>query len=428
MDKYDVIIVGSGAAGGTLVLELSLLRPDLKILLIEKGGMVKSGEEGKFWPFFLKYYRRFVLGSRSKEGVVIYAGEMLGGTTVISCGNMVRSEELECRFSELGVDLSPWVDKAHKLIGVESLSDTKINLGGTWDILQAAQRLGIDMRMMPKAIKYYCKSCGNCVKGCRYHAKWDTRSSIGEAVRNGNTRLEVNKKVEEVISINGGYGVKLVTGEEIESRIVVLAAGALNTPKILQRSGINAGKGLFIHPFEVVYGRVDYNTNQHHQPTMATYYKPKDGILLSPFIDESSQIPFACGIKWWFKNPIEKLLGIMVKVADPESEGVVEVGSIHYEVPWKAQMRMEIGTEIAAEILKEAGAKKIKVTPDFPRGAHPQGTARIGEVVNKDLRLFGADGIYVSDASVIPLATGTPPILTLVALNMRLAQHLKEVI
>lgn len=428
-NRYDVIIVGSGAAGGTLVFELSRLRPDLKILLIEKGGEVKKGEDGKFWPFFRKHYRKFVLGSRSKEGVVIYAGEMLGGTTVISCGNMCRSEILEERLRSLDVPLSDFLAKAEIKMGVKPLPEARI-IAGSRIISEAAKELDFTMSPMPKAINGLCIGCGQCVKGCALGAKWDTRTKISFACQNINLTVMANTQVREVINSYNGYGVRLDDGREIISKIVVLAAGALATPKILFNSERGeAGEGLSIHPFDVVYGRMESGPGQLKGLTMATYLKLGEDIMLSPFIDEPSQIPFTCGIKWWLKNPLAKTLGIMVKVADPESKGYISPnGDIHYEIPTEARTRLRKGIILAREILKKAGAREFCVTSDFPRGAHPQGTAKIGEVVDNNLRLYSSKGIYVSDASVIPLATGTPPILTIVALNLRLAQHLKTVL
>jgi choline dehydrogenase-like flavoprotein len=423
-DQYDVIIVGSGAAGGTLAYQLSQVCPDKRILLIEKGGVVKEGEAGKFWPFFLKYYRRLVLGSRSKEGVIIYAGEMLGGTTVISCGNMVRSPELERRFYELGVDdLNDYFAQAENQLGVKALPAERI-MAGSATITSAAGRLGLLMAPMPKAVKTTCDNCGNCVKGCHRNAKWDVRAWIKQASA---VNVDVVRGTVKKVLRHGdkAIGVQLTT-EKYFSHRVVLAAGALNTPQILLRSGIDAGRGLSIHPFEVVYGKVIGESRQTKGISMAAYYKPVPKILLSPFLDEKSQMFFACGSKWILKNSREKLLGIMVKVADPEANGRVYANGISYQLPAAAQRRLDKGYDLAQNILLKAGCQigSIVRTAKFPRGAHPQGTAKIGEVVDRNLRVYKMPGLYVSDASILPLATGTPPILTLVALNLRLARHL----
>lgn len=52
--------------------------------------------------------------------------------------------------------------------------------------------------------------------------------------------------------------------------------------------------------------------------------------------------------------------------------------------------------------------------------AHPGGTAAIGTVVDRDLQTK-IDGLFVCDASVLPVTPGFPPMLTIGALAKRLA-------
>lgn len=48
----------------------------------------------------------------------------------------------------------------------------------------------------------------------------------------------------------------------------------------------------------------------------------------------------------------------------------------------------------------------------------------IGEVVDNNLKVLGCEGLYVCDASVLPVAPGLPPILTIAALAKWLAKKL----
>ena len=59
------------------------------------------------------------------------------------------------------------------------------------------------------------------------------------------------------------------------------------------------------------------------------------------------------------------------------------------------------------------------------RGAHPGGTAKIGEIVDSNLETE-ISNLYVCDASVLPISPGKPPILTILALSKRLADYLKN--
>ena len=71
----------------------------------------------------------------------------------------------------------------------------------------------------------------------------------------------------------------------------------------------------------------------------------------------------------------------------------------------------------------KAGARKGSLVDSVIQGAHPGGTAAIGKVVDNDLQTR-IDNLFVCDASVLPVASGLPPILTIVALAKRLAKTL----
>jgi choline dehydrogenase-like flavoprotein len=55
---------------------------------------------------------------------------------------------------------------------------------------------------------------------------------------------------------------------------------------------------------------------------------------------------------------------------------------------------------------------------------HPAGTTRMGEVVDADCRLD--DGLFVCGSSVFPTSGCANPTLTILALALRLADHLRS--
>ena len=61
------------------------------------------------------------------------------------------------------------------------------------------------------------------------------------------------------------------------------------------------------------------------------------------------------------------------------------------------------------------------------KGAHPGGTAAVGEVVDNNFE-SKIGGLYVCDASVIPEAPGRPPILTIVAIAKKVAKIVNQII
>ncbi len=214
--------------------------------------------------------------------------------------------------------------------------------------------------------------------------------------------------------------------KEIMAEVVILAAGALSTPVILQKSGFsNAGSGLFVDLLVNTYG-VTGGINQVNEPVMALvnhdFYKDK-GFILSPFINCSSKVRFMeLGIKGMMM-PAKKLLGIMTKIRDDASGNVYADGSISKAVTKNDWQRLKEGSDIAREILIKAGASGKSILVSRPQGAHPGGTAAIGKVVDSNLATE-LGGLFVCDASVLPVAPGLPPILTITALAKRLAKFL----
>ncbi len=71
----------------------------------------------------------------------------------------------------------------------------------------------------------------------------------------------------------------------------------------------------------------------------------------------------------------------------------------------------------------KAGADPKSIVVSKAEGAHPGGTAAIGEVVDQNLETQ-VSGLFVCDASVLPVAPGLPPMLTIGALAKYLAKKL----
>ncbi|WP_225370029.1 GMC oxidoreductase [Methanobrevibacter arboriphilus] len=76
------------------------------------------------------------------------------------------------------------------------------------------------------------------------------------------------------------------------------------------------------------------------------------------------------------------------------------------------------GSAVAGAILINSGVDPKSIISTNLRGAHPGGTAAIGEIVDLNLETK-IKGLYVSDASVLPKAPGAPPILTILALSKK---------
>ena len=429
---FEVIVVGSGAGGAAVAHELA--KRSRSILVLEAGPGVDESRLGGMFAAALSpgYYHRMALLSRSAEGSIIYYTSNLGGTTVFACGNMIRNREIEQRLSfDFGMTgLSQCFDEAEIESFARPLPPGSI-MGLSRRLMDGARSLGYDARPVSKGFVdgRTCKACGKCIFGCRHRAKWDSRRYLASAAM-GSATIRTGERVERLLLDGRRVKGVVVTNrrgrETIEGEAVVVAAGALNTPVILQASGIECGKGLFVDYFACVYGIADGGTQLQGQ-TMAFLIDEsrEQGFMISPFIDDQLQYLLFCSLSRSFSTGFSRrhVAGLMVKIGDDRTGWVVVDGTVHKAPTPADRAAMERGLKVAARILEASGARKLVATRVW-RGAHPGGTAAIEEVVDNNLRVRGIEGLYVCDASVLPFALGLPPILTITAMGKWLGKRM----
>lgn len=409
-----VIVIGTGAGGAIIAMELA--KANIPVTILERGPYIKSKDSFEYYD--MKYYdKRF----KNTNSVDLLKTTCIGGSTIVAAGNGVRI--LEDEFKELGIDLSKEYSEIEELLGIHQMDDAHIGKG-TQKFIDCANELGFDAIKMPKFIRDEdCKPCGKCSFGCPRDAKWSGKDFVDIAVENGAeliTSAEVIKVSTAGKSIKSVEYIKDGENKSIESDLVILAAGAIDSAVILQKSGIDAGNKLFFDPFVSV-GGVLKNINFNSETQMNGLAVGKEYILAPHF---SSFI--AKYIKETDPEIEDKdILSIMVKVPDDMVGTVDSEGNVFKFNTIDDIRRLAQGSAAAGAILEKAGVDPTTMTSTVFRGAHPGGTAAIGEVVDKDLKTE-IDGLYVADASVIPVSPGKPPILLILALSLRLANHLKE--
>ena len=409
-----VIVIGTGAGGAIIAMELA--KANIPVTILERGPYIESKDSFEYYD--MKYYDKRFENTNSLD---LLKTTCIGGSTIVAAGNGVRI--LEDEFKELGIDLSDEYDKIEELLGIHQMDDAHIGKG-TQKFIDCANELGFDAMKMPKFIRDEdCKPCGKCSFGCPRDAKWSSKDFVDIAVENGAelvTGAEVVKVSTASKSIKSVEYIKDGKEESIESDLVILAAGAIDSAVILQKSGIDAGNKLFFDPFVSVGGVLkDISFNSETQMNGLAVGKE---YILAPH--------FSSFIAKYIKetNPeIEDkdILSIMVKVPDDMVGTVDSEGNVFKFNTIDDIRRLAQGSAAAGAILEKAGVDPTTMTSTVFRGAHPGGTAAIGEVVDKNLKTE-IDGLYVSDASVIPVSPGKPPILLILALALRLANHLKE--
>lgn len=397
-----VVIVGSGAGGAIIAMELALA--NIPVTLIEKGPSIEMKDA-------FKYY------DESDEGIDLLKTSCIGGSTTVAAGNGVRV--LEDELKDFGISISKELDEVEKLLSIHEMDDEHFGKG-TRTFMKVAKELKLNPVKMPKFIRdNECKPCGNCAFGCPRDAKWTSADFIKIAIENGAKVLDNTEVID--ISVEKGK-VKGVTikkpnnqTEFIPSNTVILSAGAIGSVILLQKIGLNAGKRLFIDPFVTVGGILkDIGFNKEVQMNSLIIGK---NYILAPHYSQ------------FVANELKKqgakdqdILSIMVKIPD-DNHGEIKGRKVTKENTIKDLRFIAEGSAVAGSILVNGGVDPNSIVSTNLRGAHPGGTAAIGEIVDTNLETE-IDGLFISDASVLPKSPGAPPILTILALSKRLSKYL----
>jgi choline dehydrogenase-like flavoprotein len=223
-----VLIVGSGAGGATVAKELAAR--DAEVLLLERGPVISEKEAARCY-------------ASVRSEVEILRACCLGGTTLVSAGNGVRA--LESELHALGLDLRTEFEETERELGIRPLPDSHLG-AGTKRLMTAATELGFRIARMPKCIDpSKCTPCGNCAFGCPHNAKWSALEFLEQARQNG-ARILTDTPVDDLVVKNGAIAGVRSRGRLYDADIVVLAAGALETPRLLQKIGLPISPHLFV--------------------------------------------------------------------------------------------------------------------------------------------------------------------------------------
>ena len=493
--RAGVCVIGSGAGGAVAAARLA-----------EAGHEVVLLEEGAFWRAEQFSERELEMMSRLyAEGgtratddlsIPLLQGRAVGGGTTVNWLAMLRTpdwvlDEWASDHGALGMrpaDMADVFDRVEEETFARRVPDDAHNPPNR-ALLDGARALGWSAGAV-RVNAHGCVRSGSCGLGCRYGARRGAADVYVPAALAAGARLFTDVRVErmELAERGGGSPLKRVhatvvdreTGAPrgtlvVEAPIVVVAAGAVGTPVLLQKSGMGGGGVggfLRLHPTTAVIGRY------------AREMYGGAGIPLSAICDEF--LRGGDGYGFWIETPpmyaglaaasmpgfgaphrelveaAPNLASMIVLVRDGAERGRSSGGvtvdragrvRIRYRMSSADRARLLRGMEAAARIQFAAGAEEVSTLharacrmrspaelgtiarrPAGPNqlgvmSAHVNGTCRIGtdprtSGCTPDGERHGVPGVYVADGSLLPTAPGVNPQETIMAIATVISERI----
>lgn len=480
----DVVVVGSGPGGA--IAAANLAKAGMKTVVLEAGPQLKPEDMTRDAPIFLarNYWEggiRMIAGTTQSPSM---QARCLGGSTVVNSAIMLklpqwvrdiwRDETHSQMFHD--PDFEAAYDRVFARLGV---APTPMAVMGRRNLTarDALEKAGIHGKPLPRAV-IGCEGCGDCVIGCAGGAKQSVdRTYIQDAVADG-AEVYTCSHVEEVltqgkraIGVRGRVvdprGRRKVGEFTVRAKQVVMSAGTMHTPVILQMSGINpsdrVGATLFAHIGGGMVGILDEVTDPWIGATQGWGAISEDirglkfeSLWASPavlmvrwgdvgrrFLEKLPEVKHATVIALVYRANVTGTVkarrngmpSMKLWIPDDEArtvmrgmkqaaDGLLDIGAryVHTGIPVVAdEFRTKKETE--ALLSSKIRARHLQTTMN-----HVFGSCRMSEgdegVVDDRGRVKGVENLYICDASIFPSPSAVNPQATIMAMSDLISRRL----
>jgi choline dehydrogenase-like flavoprotein len=492
--EADVVVVGSGSGGG--VAAAVLAQAGKRVIVLEAGGY---SNESDFVQLELAAYQNLFLRGGffpTADGMVtIAAGGTVGGGSTVNWSNsfMTPASVRACWANDFGltdVDTPAFDEHLHAVFDRISCNDKVATQNAPHQRLAAgASKLGYSYRVSTLNIdpeRYDPNLQGYSGMGDQTGAKQGTLRTFLQDASDAGAQLLPNTRAERILTENGkAVGVEATYTDpqtQRSSRVVVhapsvvAAAGALETPGLLLRSGIggpSVGAELRFHPAGLVAGIYDEPQDPWFGPGMAGFMNEfaetnegfgyliecvqhLPGLLTSvvPWLsgaqhkELASKYRYRTDFVWIVKDRGAGTVTIdgngqsthwypFTDELDRRSFREAAVTSIRMHEAAGAQQIFLAGQPFApwnrGEDL-EAFIEKVNQVPLGPGGTpvfslHQMCSAKLGSdpqtcVAKPNGELHDTTGVWIADASGMPSCSGVNPMVSTMALARRTAMNM----
>ena len=478
------MVVGSGLGGAFAA--LALTGAGARVLVLERGGWPKRDETD--WnprAILIEHrYRGSALavnqGPRPEE---VPVNEVVGGKSVFYGAASLRFRPADFARWPVSYDqMEPFYAEAERRLGVHGTAGadpcepprsspyphpSPPLSAPARRIRDAGRRLGYRPFPLPLAINFangqapQCVLCDTCDGfPCRIEAKNDAAGILRALEAEGRLAVAPGVSVRRLVVERGRVtaveGVERAAGREARwaAPLVVLGAGAIGTPAILLRSGLDrfgVGRFLMRHCNAVAAGLFPFPTNPervfHKQVGFTDGYESgrgADGLAPGVIQDIYTPAPevvrhFAGGAaRLALPGPVVRRLQNLICIAEDEAqeenrvaltgetdEQGIERAGVTHRYRETDRERLRALTRRARRILRSAGALATRVWP-IRSFSHAVGTVRMAAAedagpLDSQGRFRGVGNLFVTDGSTFPSSAGVNPSLTVAANALRIA-------
>ena len=433
-DDSLIVIVGSGAGGGTLGAELAM--KGVKTVILEAGDRheivdFKNNEWGMFGQISW-LDKRTTSGNwriaKDFAGLPAWIVKAVGGSTVHWAGASLRFQKYEFKVkTHYGAvaganlldwpvnlrEMEPWYDKAedrmgvtrtHGIPGLPGNNNFKIMKKGA-DILGYKEchsgRMAINSQ--PRDGRASCLQIGFCFQGCKSGAKWSTLYvEIPKGEKTGNLEVRPQSQVLKIEHDSKGKATDVIYADKDgntqvqKARVVCVAGNSIESPRLL----LNSHSGMFPDGMANSSGMVGKNYMRHMTGSVyAVFDKPVHmyrGTTMAGIIqDEARHDPSRGFVAGYEMETLSLGLPFMGAFLDPGAWGR-EFASAMERYEYMAGMWL-VGEDIAQEsnriTLHESEKDQYGLpVPDVHFDDHPNDIAMRNHAYKQGAAVYEAVG------------------------------------
>ena len=482
----EVVVVGTGAGGAVVARELAAR--GCAVVMLEEGEYHRRPQlAGPAMEKVSRLYRGGgMTAALGHPPVMVQTGVGVGGTTLINSGTCYRTPDRVLRRwrEERGLTeltpaaMAPYLDRVERVLQVEPVPPELLS-GAALAVARGAEALrwrhGPLQRNAPG-----CDKQAHCAYGCPSDAKRSTNVSYVPAALADAATLVTGARAVRVVARGGrAAGVEALASTRsadgrrrrliVRAPLVVVACGSLQTPVLLQRSGVRSpalGRNLTVHPVAAVFADLEEKARGWDGVPQSYAIEEflEEGVMMEDGFPRLELAPLALQLGGRrFMEVMTRFdhLAMFGGLVTDTGRGRVRPGPkpgvplVTYHLHEDDVARLLRVKLLLARLFFAAGARtvftglpglpELKGKADVERlrrgrfgrrdldliGFHPLGTAALGadpatSVVRADHRVHDIEGLYVVDGAAVPGPLGVNPQVTIMALATRAAEAIAD--